>query len=228
MNQNNSKGRGEILKVDMAPSVEPGAGAFDAAANGKMSAMSNARGERFTVKQAEPDQAYNPYDGIGHANVKGQDSVMNSRKERFVVEQAAVSNDEPVGESAFEHALKDSGLTHAFQAGEPGGASRADRWITTKDGVATPVENDKPGAFDNALSANKPSAMMSNNRPVRTPVEQAGPEMYSDGNTGSLAASVNAQNKPSSNFSNNRAVRTPVKQAGPTSSGSRPSAFKGF
>merc|ERR1712048_1412086 len=159
----------------------------------------------------------------------GQDAIMNSRKERFHVEQAKPSDDQPVGEGAFEHALgAGSGPTKAFQMDHPGGADRSAGWITTKDGVNAPEVQPGAGAFDAALSSNKPSSNFSNNRPVRTPVKQASPEFYSDANTGSLAASVHSKNTPSSTFSNRRPVRSPVQQAQPESSGARPSAFKGF
>lgn len=156
----NAKGRATMLDANLQgfQGTYEKAGAFDNIPM-KPTAANAKQGQRFTVEQAQPDQSYNPFDGIGHASVNGQDAIMNSRKERFHVELATPGDDTPVGEGAFDHAMTGGGgPSKAFQLDRPGGADRSAAWITSKDGVNMPEVQPGEGAFEAALASNKPSS----------------------------------------------------------------------
>merc|ERR1712110_833766 len=95
-----------------------------------------------------------------------------------------------------------------------------------KVGQGADVSYDRPGAFDAALaeSSKGPSANASAQK-ERFTVEQAGPEMYKDSHTGSMAENVGKQAAPSDWATDNK-QRFKTTPAQPESSGARPSAFK--
>lgn len=182
------------------------------------------RAPRFSVKEMSPEvDVHKP--GIGEA-AAGASITMQQGAPRFFVPEHVTATLPALDPEATVFDNIPSGTQAAFmQTGSKGGADRSAGWLNDKDRDTAPDPYEKDGAFPRVSTA--PSAEFAAGG-ARFHIEPAGPEMYSDGDSGSLGAAVRAQGKPSSNFAAGTPVRMAVQPAGPELSGNQPSAFKGF
>jgi len=130
--------------------------AFEDAMHGKHSATWEAKAERFKVEQMAPDVDVHVA-GIADTAKSGKPTATWAAQKPRFEETKAVGGDYNVATSDFDKAAKASRPTPNMATPTKGGA-RSDAWLTSNDQVASPAPAPIPGAFDEKLKKNTPSA----------------------------------------------------------------------